>query len=309
MIYKKKLRKILLIYGLTGSGKSDISVNIAKKINGIIINADSMQIYREIKILSARPKLYSKVPHYLYGVISVKKKFSSGEWLRQVQRIIKRIPKNKLIIFTGGTGLYFKFLIDGISNIPLIPWKIRDRVKKLNEKLGNIKFHKKLLNLDPKIKDNIHRNDTQRLIRAYEVKLYTKKSIIDFQKNNKFFVKNFNFIKIFLKSEKEILYKNLRFRLKKMFENGAIEEVKYFKSLKVKKELSSNFILGVKEILNYLNRKVTLEEAFELTFIRTKKYVKRQLTWFRGKMKDWIEIPSANKSIAVNKIIKIISST
>jgi len=303
------MRKVLLLAGPTGSGKSDIAIKIAKKLNGVIINADSMQVYKEIKILSARPKSYFKIPHYLYGDIPVKKNFSSGEWLRKVQIKVKKIPKNKLIIFTGGTGLYFKFLTDGISNIPLIPGNVRKKVRKLNKKIGNIKFYKQLLDLDPKIKENIQQNDTQRLIRAYEVKLYTKKSIIDFQKNNKSLFKSFNFTKIFLKADKK-LHKNLRLRLKKMFENGAIEEVKYFQSLKVKKELSSNFILGVREILNYLNRKVTLEEAFELTFTRTKKYVKRQLTWFRGKMKDWTELPSTNdNSIAVNKIIKIISST
>jgi len=303
------MRKVLLLAGPTGSGKSDIAIEIAKKLNGVIINADSMQVYKEIKILSARPVSYFKIPHYLYGDISVKKNFSSGEWLRKVQIKVKKIPKNKLIIFTGGTGLYFKFLTDGISNIPLIPGNVRKKVRKLNKKIGNIKFYKQLLDLDPKIKENIQQNDTQRLIRAYEVKLYTKKSIIDFQKNNKSLFKSFNFTKIFLKADKK-LHKNLRLRLKKMFENGAIEEVKYFQSLKVKKELSSNFILGVREILNYLNRKVTLEEAFELTFTRTKKYVKRQLTWFRGKMKDWTELPSTNdNSIAVNKIIKIISST
>jgi len=304
------MRKVLLLAGPTGSGKSDIAIEISKKLNGVIINADSMQVYKEIKILSARPKSYFKIPHYLYGDISVKKNFSSGEWLRKVQIKIKKIPKNKLIIFTGGTGLYFKFLTDGISNIPSIPERVRERVRKLNKKIGNIKFYKQLLSLDPKIKENIQYTDTQRLIRAYEVKLFTKKSIIDFQKNNKSLFKNFNFTKIFLKVDKEKLHKNLRLRLKKMFENGAIEEVKYFKSLNAKRELSSNFILGVKEILNYLNCKVTFEQAFELTFIRTKKYAKRQLTWFRGKMKDWIELPSTNNnSIAVNKIIKIISST
>jgi len=288
------MRKALLLAGPTGSGKSDIAIEIAKKLNGVIINADSMQVYREIKILSARPKSYFKIPHYLYGDISVKKNFSSGKWFRKVQIKIKKIPKNKLIIFTGGTGLYFKFLTDGISNIPSIPERIRERVKKLNKNIGNVKFYRQFLNLDPKIKENIQQNDTQRLVRAYEVKLYTKKSIIDFQKRNKSLFKNFNLTKIFLKVDKENLYKNLRLRLKKMFEGGAIEEVKYFKSLNVKKELSSNFILGVKEILNYLSRRITLEEAFELTFIRTKKYVKKQWTWFRGKMKDWIEVPSTN---------------
>ena len=164
--------KIILIYGPTASGKSEFAVKLAKKIKGEIINADSMQIYKELKILSARPskKDYKKIKHHLYGFQSVKKNYSSGEWLKDAKKKISDIKKRKNVpILVGGTGLYFKTLTDGIVNIPKIPIQIREKVRKLNSSIGNKIFLKKLKKLDPKIQDYVNPSDTQRLIRAYEV--------------------------------------------------------------------------------------------------------------------------------------------
>ena len=155
------MQKVILIAGPTGSGKSKIALKLAKKINGEIINADSMQVYKEIKILSARPENYFNITHYLYGSISVKKNFSAGEWLKKVKLNLKKIiNKKKQPIIVGGTGLYFKLLIEGISNIPKIPDSIREKARRLNAKLGNDKFYDLLIKLDPlvqnKIKKMIH---------------------------------------------------------------------------------------------------------------------------------------------------------
>ncbi len=180
------MQKIILIAGPTGSGKSEIALRLAKKINGEIINADSMQVYKEIKILSARPESYSNVSHYLYGNISVKNNFSAGEWLKKVKVNLKKIiKKKKQPIFVGGTGLYFKLLTEGISNIPKIPDLIRTKARKLNAKLGNDEFYDLLIKLDPLIHNRIKKNDTHRLIRAYEVVTFTKKYLIDWQKKIK----------------------------------------------------------------------------------------------------------------------------
>ena len=150
------MQKIILIAGPTGSGKSEIALRLAKKINGEIINADSMQVYKEIKILSARPESYSNISHYLYGNISVKNNFSAGEWLKKVKlNLNKIIKKKKQPIFVGGTGLYFKLLTEGISNIPKIPDSIRIKVRKLNTKLGNDKFYSLLIKLDPLVQNKI----------------------------------------------------------------------------------------------------------------------------------------------------------
>ena len=304
------MQKIILIAGPTGSGKSEIALRLAKKINGEIINADSMQVYKEIKILSARPESYSNVSHYLYGNISVKNNFSAGEWLKKVKlNLNKIIKKKKQPIFVGGTGLYFKLLIEGISNIPKIPDSIRTKARKLNAKLGNDEFYDLLIKLDPLIQNRIKKNDTHRLIRAYEVIIFTKKSLINWQKKNKNYFSNYHFVKIFINSENSFLQKLLRLRLKKMFELGAVDEVKKFLKLKINKSLPANKILGIEEIKKYLDKKIPLEQAFEETFIRTRRYVKRQRTWFRGHMKDWTSIFNPNFDILTKKIINLVTSS
>ena len=172
--------KIILISGPTASGKSNFAIKLAKKINGEIINADSMQVYKELKILSARPdpKKYQKIKHHLYGFHNVKNKFSTGDWIKLAIQKIKEIKKRKKIpIFVGGTGLYFKALTDGLVNIPNIPIKSRNKIRILQDTLGQKKFYQKLLKLDPKSKDKINPTDAQRSIRAYEVRKFTKKSL------------------------------------------------------------------------------------------------------------------------------------
>ncbi|CAN1593662.1 MiaA tRNA delta(2)-isopentenylpyrophosphate transferase [Candidatus Pelagibacterales bacterium] len=304
------MQKIILIAGPTGSGKSEIAFRLAKRINGEIINADSMQVYKEIKILSARPESYSNVSHYLYGNISVKNNFSAGEWLKKVKLNLKKIiKKKKQPIFVGGTGLYFKLLTEGISNIPKTPDSIRTKARKLNAKLGNDEFYDLLIKLDPLIQNKIKKNDTHRLIRAYEVITFTKKSLIDWQKKNKNYFSNYHFIKIFINPENSFLQKLLRLRLKKMFELGAVDEVKKFLKLKINKSLPANKILGIEEIKKYLDKKIPLEQAFEETFIRTRRYVKRQRTWFRGHMKDWTSIFNPNFDILTKKIINLVTSS
>jgi tRNA dimethylallyltransferase len=304
------MQKIILIAGPTGSGKSEIALRLAKKINGEIINADSMQVYKEIKILSARPENYFNIAHYLYGNISVKNNFSAGEWLKKVKLNLKKIiKKKKQPIFVGGTGLYFKLLTEGISNIPKIPDSIRKKARKLNVKLGNDKFYNLLIKLDPLIQNRIKKNDTHRLIRAYEVIIFTKKSLINWQKKNKNYFSSYHFIKIFINPENSFLQKLLRLRLKKMFELGAVDEVKKFLKLKINKSLPANKILGIEEIKKYLDKKIPLEQAFEETFIRTRRYVKRQRTWFRGHMKDWISIFNPNFDILTKKIINLVTSS
>jgi tRNA dimethylallyltransferase len=304
------MQKIILIAGPTGSGKSEIALRLAKKINGEIINADSMQVYKEIKILSARPESCSNVSHYLYGNISVKNNFSAGEWLKKVKlNLNKIIKKKKQPIFVGGTGLYFKLLTEGISNIPKIPDSIRTKARKLNAKLGNDKFYSLLIKLDPLVQNKIKKNDTHRLIRAYEVAFFTKKSLIDWQKNNKNYFSNYHFVKIFINPENNFLQKLLRLRLKKMFEIGAVDEVKKFSKLKINPSLPANKILGIEEIKKYLNKKISIEQAFEETFVRTRRYVKRQRTWFRGHMKEWTSIFNPNFDILTKKIINLVTSS
>jgi len=223
--------KIILISGPTASGKSNFSVKLAKKINGEIINADSMQVYKELKILSARPNPqdYQKIKHHLYGFHSVKKNFSTGDWLKIAIKKIKEIKKRKKIpIFVGGTGLYFKALSQGLVNIPNIPIRFRDKIRLDHEKLGQKKFYQELLKLDIVSKKKINPSDIQRTIRAYEVKKFTKKSLHDWFKDTKSLFKEDDFFKIYIDFPREELIERINKRTKLMMKIGAIKEVKRF---------------------------------------------------------------------------------
>ena len=295
--------KIVLISGPTASGKSNFSIKLAKKINGEIINADSMQVYKELKILSARPdpKDYKKIKHHLYGFHNVKNNFSTGDWLKQAIKKIKEVKKRKKTpIFVGGTGLYFKALMDGLVSIPNIPIRYRNKIRTLHKELGQKKFYQKLLKLDPKSKDKINPTDAQRSIRAYEVKQFTKKSLHDWFKNTKSFFNKDEFFKIYIDFPRDKLIQRISKRTERMIKIGAIKEVKRFNKLKVKKDKSVNKAIGINEIREYLHDKKNLSDVIEKISIKTRQYAKRQSTWSRGNMMSWLKLPSQD----LNKFLK-----
>jgi len=285
--------KIILISGPTASGKSNFAIKLAKKIRGEIINADSMQVYKELRILTARPikKEYQKIKHHLYGFQSVKKKFSTGKWLKLVTEKINIIKKRKNIpILVGGTGLYFKALTDGLVKIPNIPIKFRNKIRNLQKKLGQKKFYKQLIKLDPLINEKINSTDVQRSIRAYEVKSYTKKSLVDWFKNTKSKFTNDDFIKIYIDFPRQDLIDKISTRVDQMLKQRAITEVKKFLKLKVSKDKTSNKVSGINEIKDFLNKKSDLNEIKEKITTKTRQYAKRQSTWARGQMMNWQKI-------------------
>ena len=285
--------KIILISGPTASGKSNFSVKLAKKINGEIINADSMQVYKELKILSARPNPqdYQKIKHHLYGFHSVKKNFSTGDWLKIAIKKIKEIKKRKKIpIFVGGTGLYFKALTDGLVNIPNIPIRFRNKIRALHKDLGQKKFYQKLVKLDPNSKEKINPTDAQRTIRAYEVKQFTKKSLHDWFQNTKSYFEKDDFLKIYIAYPREELIHRIGKRAEKMIKLGAIQEVKKFVKLKVRKDKSVNKAIGINEIKEYLEERKDMTDVIEKISIKTRQYAKRQSTWARGNMMSWLKL-------------------
>ena len=297
--------KIILISGPTSSGKSNFAIKLAKKIKGEIINADSMQVYKQLQILTARPKKedLKKIKHHLYGFCDVRKKYSTGEWLKLLLKKIKDIRKRKKIpIIVGGTGLYFKALTDGLVKIPNIPIKVRNKIRLMQKKLGQKEFYNKLLKFDPLIKNKIEKNDVQRSIRAYEIKNYTKISIINWFKKTKKYIASDDFIKLYIDYPRDSLVNRINMRVDNMFANGAIEEVIRFNKLKVKKENSSNKVIGIKEISSLLNKQSTLEQAKELIAIKTRQYAKRQVTWARGQMQSWQKINPKNLSLTLKKL-------
>lgn len=288
-----KQSKIILISGPTASGKSNFAVKIAKKINGEIINADSMQVYKRLKILTARPSNKNKqnIKHHLYGVIDLDKKFSTGEWLKATIKKIKEIKKIKKVpILVGGTGLYFQSLINGLVEIPEIPVKFRNRIRAIHKKEGQKKFYKKLLKIDPKIKGKFDQNDSQRTIRAFEIKSFTKVSMYDWFNKTTSEFRDSDFLKLYLSVDREELIKRINKRTLVMMKEGAIKEVKKFISLKIKKEQNVNKVIGIDELTQYLENKIDLDEAVELILIKTRQYAKRQATWARTRMTSWNKI-------------------
>jgi len=295
--------KIILISGPTASGKSNFSIKLAKKINGEIINADSMQVYKELKILSARPNLkdYQSIKHHLYGFHSVKNNFSTGDWLKNAIKKIKEVRRRKKIpIFVGGTGLYFKALTEGLVSIPNIPIKYRNNIRDLQKKLGQKKFYQKLIKLDPNSKEKINSTDTQRSIRAYEVKQYTKKSLHDWFKNTKSYFEKEDFYKIYMDYPREELIQRIGKRTEQMIKIGAINEVKRFIKLKVRKDKSVNKAIGVQDIKEYLEKRKDMTDVVEKISIKTRQYAKRQSTWARGNMMSWLKLPPQD----LNKFLK-----
>ncbi len=303
-------KKIILIAGPTASGKTKIAIYLAKKIKGEIINADSMQVYKDFQILSSRPNKneLKLVKHHLYGFKSSGVVFSTGKWLKLAESKIRQIEKKgKVPILVGGTGLYFKAITDGISKIPKIKLSDRNKIRKLHKRIGQEKFYRKLVKLDPISKNKISSTDTQRTLRAYEVKRYSKKSIYEWAKKTKSLFENYEIKKFFINTPKDQLLKNIELRTNLMIKKKCINEVIRFKKKGLKKSLSPNKIIGVAEIQRFLRGDLDQKSLIELMNIKTRQYAKRQKTWSRAHMSDWHMIYTSNSSILLKKILNLVS--
>ena len=297
--------KIILIYGPTASGKSKFAVKLAKKISGQIINADSMQVYKELKVLTARPfkKDYQNIKHHLYGFQNAKKNFSTGDWLKLAKQKIlycRKIKKTPILV--GGTGLYFKALTEGLVNIPKIPINFRNKVRNLHKRIGQKKFFLKLQEIDPLIKDQINSLDVQRSLRAYEIKSFTKKSMISWFKNTKSDYDHNDFFKICIDFPRKDLLDRISQRSENMIKLGAILEVKKFIKLRVPKNKSLSKAIGISEIKQFIQKKIQTDQLIDKISIKTRQYAKRQVTWSRGHMSDWYKIKSNNLNQFLKKI-------
>ena len=303
-------RKIILLSGPTASGKTKLAIYLAKKINGEIINADSMQVYKDFQILSSRPSKNELrlAKHHLYGFQSSGALFSTGKWLKLVKnKIDSIIKKGKVPILVGGTGLYFKAITDGISEIPNIKPSDRDRIRNLHKRIGQQKFYEKLIKLDFLSKNKILPTDTQRTLRAYEVKKYTKKSIYEWAKKTKPLFANYEIKKFFINTPKHQLLKNIELRTNSMIRKKCVDEVIKFKKKRLKKSLSPNKIIGVQEIQRFLDGDLDQKSLIELINIKTRQYAKRQNTWARGHMNNWNKLYSKDLSVLLEKTLKVIS--
>ncbi|WP_317994057.1 tRNA (adenosine(37)-N6)-dimethylallyltransferase MiaA [Bartonella gliris] len=288
-------RTITLIAGPTASGKSALALQMAQEKNALIINTDAMQVYDVLNILTARPTEFETaiVPHYLYGYVNPALHYSVGQWLCDVGKLLTTYT-SKSLIFVGGTGLYFHALLGGISEIPHIPDAVRQKWRLLLDKEGTENLYRQLLQVDAVLAEKISSQDGQRIVRALEVYDATGKKLSWWQKKKTPSLISPNFSeKILLIPPRQWLYERIHKRLDYMVEKGALEEVSAMKKLMLSPLLPAMKAIGVPEFIAYLNGYRSFENALETVKIQTRRYAKRQMTWFRNQFDEkWIRISS-----------------
>ena len=277
---------IYFITGPTASGKSKFAIDLSKKIKGEIVNADSMQIYKELKIITARPSQLDnkKIKHHLYGYVDGSNRYNVEKWCQDASQVIKSLNKKNINpIFVGGTGLYIDTLINGIASIPSVPESIRNDSKNLLQKVGKEEFYKIVKKIDEDSIKLIFPNDIQRLRRIWEVFNYSNKKFSEWKKNkNKKFITSLDYkIFLFLPDRKKN-YERVNKRVLTMIKSGAIEEIEKLLKLNYNKDLPIMRAHGVPEISAYLKNKITLEDCIKKIQLVTRHYVKRQNTWWNS---------------------------
>ena len=276
-------KKVLVLFGPTASGKSNIALKISANVKATIINADSMQVYKNLRILTSRPSEEDekKVEHKLYGIMDGMQNCSVASWLGLAKEEIHiSWNQNTLPILVGGTGMYLKSLIEGISEIPSIPDSIKLETEETLENNGLEYLYKTLIESNKHTV--INKQDKQRVIRAFNVLKFTGKSIEEWQKVNKKILEDVDYEIYIPPIDREKLYKASEERFDEMFKKGAVEEVQGLLEQNLGIHCSVMKAIGVREIQRYLNNEISEEECVNLSKKNTRNYIKRQLTWIRG---------------------------
>lgn len=288
----------VLIAGPTASGKSAAAMALAEAIGGDIINADSMQVYAEPRILTARPteEDLQRVPHLLYGHVSVTEAYSVGRYQSDAARALEQVRGwGRVPIFVGGTGMYFGVLTDGIANIPPVPAELRARVAARRKEVGAEAFHVELAARDLESAERLRPSDTQRVLRAYEVSEATRRPLSEWQREiGRPVLAELTLARFVLAPPRNKIYACIDTRFDRMLENGAMEEAIALAGLD--RTLPAAKILGLRELLALHAGAMSLEEAKAAAKQATRNYAKRQLTWFRNRMSDWTWIEATEMS-------------
>jgi tRNA dimethylallyltransferase len=288
--------KIVLIAGPTASGKSRFALEIAQRTGGIIVNADSMQVYADLRVLTARPSVADEatVPHRLYGHVSARERYSVGRWLDDVAAVLAEARRQSAdVIVTGGTGLYFKALTEGLATIPPVPAEVRNRV--LAESAGETAdiLHRRLAAVDPEDANRIRPSDRARILRALEVFEATGRSLAAWQERPvKPLIDAAEAERFLVAVDRKVLHERISTRISHMIADGALAEARSIAELHLDSDLPAMKAIGVGEQIDHLAGRLSLDEALAAMRTETRRYAKRQMTWFRHQMPDWKPVPS-----------------
>jgi len=280
----------ILITGPTASGKSALAVELAKRHDGVVVNADSMQVYDTLRVLTARPSEgeMQGVPHHLYGHVPAGAAYSTGAWLRDVSALLPMLKaEGRLPVFVGGTGLYFKALTGGLSDMPGIPETLRQSLRARLLEEGPDGLYAELADADPATAASLNRQDGQRIVRALEVMKATGRSIADFQgQSGPVVIDAGEARKIVVLPDRAVLHQRINGRFEKMLQQGAEDEVRALLALDLPAEAPVMKAIGVSQIAAMLRGEMTRDEVLEKGAAATRQYAKRQMTWFRNQMDD-----------------------
>lgn len=302
-------QKVIFIVGPTAVGKSELSIDLARRINGEILCCDSMQIYKEINIANNKPsKLQQKkIPHYGLDLVSVYEEYDVVKFFRYSKEVIKdMIARGKVPIVVGGSGMYVQTLLDGVFESVSRNDSLRHELAQMAENQGNKYIHDKLMKLDKIAADKIHVNDLKRIIRALEVCTTEKEPISELQKKRKGLSDKYDIVVFVINKSRSVLYDDINKRAEEMLREGLLTEIEKLEIDKL--STTARGMIGLKEVKSCLAKEISEQEALELLRLHTRRYAKRQLTWFRkDKRFTWIEI-NENNGIkdAAAKILEII---
>jgi tRNA dimethylallyltransferase len=300
--------KAVLIAGPTASGKSALALALAERLDGTIVNADSMQVYGDLRVITARPapQEEARVPHLLYGHVDAGEIYSTGRWLGDAAAAIAGITAvGRLPIVVGGTGLYFKALTAGLAAVPAIPADIRDHVRGRLESEGVGALYTELITRDPQTAARLMPLDRARIARALEVILATGRSLSDWHKEGlPPPLDPAHAAKIFVTSDRKELVARIERRFSEMLAQGALDEVRVLATRRLNPLLPAMKAHGVPWLIRHLDGELSLDEAAAGSIMDTRRYAKRQLTWFRGQMKDW---PAAPPDTAFEELMRVVS--
>lgn len=284
--------RAVLIAGPTASGKSALALNVAESLGGVIVNADSMQVYRDLRVITARPTPddEARAPHKLYGFVDAAENYSVGRWCRDVEDALTEIgTQGRVPILVGGTGLYFKALTSGLAAVPSIPADVRASVRGRLQNEGAPALHAELMRLDPATAQRITANDRSRISRALEVVLATGRALSGWHREGlPPLIDPARAVKVFITCERKELVRRIEARFDEMIKSTALDEVRQLAGRKLEPTLPAMKAHGVPWLIRHLNGEISREEAIAGAVMDTRRYAKRQLTWFRNQMKDWV---------------------